>query len=109
VKKTADEKRWAILPPPSTVSAVAGRFAVQMEPARRRPARRTVSGEVRIDEVEADDSEADDREAEAKDSSVNELEPSDSERVTEVPPDSRQRFSDPSLETIPAPALEQED
>jgi hypothetical protein len=53
-------------------------------------------------------------ELETPTSSVNELEPSDSERVTEVPPVSRQhstgqRFSDAHLETIPAPAWTDED
>jgi hypothetical protein len=95
VKKSADEKRWAILPPPSAASAVRGQFAVQMDHARRRPARRTVSGEVRVDETEATDS------------SVNELEPSDSDRVTEVPSESRPRFNESNLETIPAPAWDE--
>ena len=97
MKKSADEKRWAILPPPSTVSAVKGQFAIQAEPARRRPARRTVSGEVFLES------------SVPTESSVNELEPSDSDRVTEVPPESRPRFSDANLETIPAPAWDDDE
>lgn len=89
----ADDKRWAILPPPSVTSAaLSGQFGVALEQGRRRPVRRTP-------EVRAADSEVP-----VLLSTVNELEPADSERVTEVPPESRKRFSDSNLETIPAPA-----
>lgn len=89
----ADDKRWAILPPPSVTSAaLSGQFGVALEHGRRRPVRRTPEAG-----VEKSD-------AAPLVSQVNELEPADSERVTEVPPESRQRFSDSNLETIPAPA-----
>jgi hypothetical protein len=103
-----NDKRWAILPPPSVTSAaLSGQFTTQLEISRRRPARRVVVGEVVV--ADADRHTPDGQLAPIIESGVNELEPADSEKITEVPPHSRQRFSDSNLETIPAPAWRDED
>lgn len=100
----ADGKRWAIVPPPSPTSAkISGEFILEPPSHRRTPPRRTLSGEI-VAPSGADLSR----------SFVHELEPSDSERVTEIPtsdemlmpPDlkSEPRTPDLGQETIPAPA-----
>lgn len=95
-----DGKRWAILPPPSPNSAkISGEFALEQSFQRKIPARRTVSGEILVSGTNHD----------GEHSFVQELEPSDSERVTEVPKSDElyapaELRSDPGLETIPAPA-----
>ena len=103
----ADKKRWAILPPPSLTSEeMHDGFSLQealrarlTEPqtARERhsPARRAISGRVQKPGTY--------ERQEPVSSSVMDLEPSDSERVTEVPGAEESR-----LETIPAPSLELE-
>lgn len=102
MSRSVEEKRWAILPPPSVNSSVSGQFELEKEVVRRHPVRRTTSGELRPDQ-EGGEANA------TPTSSVNELEPSDSERITEVPPESRRRFGDANLETIPAPAWPDEE
>lgn len=88
------------MPPPSINSAkISGEFSLGQAFERKLPARRKVSGERLA--VGAD--------GEPAHSFVHELEPSDSERVTEVPESDElhappELRSDPGLETIPAPA-----
>jgi hypothetical protein len=105
VSNGTDGKRWVILPPPSPNSArISGEFTLQPPAQRKEPARRTVSGEILV-------SAPDDAPAQ---SFVQELEPFDSERVTEVPTSDEmlappELRSEPEGETIPAPAPGGED
>jgi hypothetical protein len=103
----ADKKRWAILPPPSQVDgeprsgfslqqALRERFEEQQRVRdRHSPARRAISGRVQ------------------KTDFYEQPEPSDSERVTEIPGEDSslenpQSFVENRQETIPAPPLEDE-
>ena len=81
---------------------MSGEFPLIAEVSRRRPVRRSASGEMlRVD-------------AERTESAVEQLEPSDSERVTEVPPSPStahptSHFMESNLETIPAPPWHDEE
>ncbi len=100
MSNSADRKRWAILPPPSATSTkISGEFSIERAPSRKRPARRTVSGELHSSE-----------DGGPVRSSFQELEPSDSERPTEVPESDERaigyaRVFESGIETIPAPRL----
>jgi hypothetical protein len=113
VANSADDKRWAILPPPSeNFSEVTGQFAIKVDPARKFPARKVESHAAPAEAVSAETSVTSGKPAARRSAhtlpsmgiSESDLEPSDSLRVTEVPPNSHERFIDRALETIPAPA-----
>jgi hypothetical protein len=100
VTKRAKDKRWAIVPPPtSTAAAVSGEFSLEGEGIRRSPARHFQVEQPVVRPFSSGFLFPSEREIE------------DSERITEAPPFSGERscaseeaFSDLAADTIPAPS-----